>query len=61
MNSCFGIDAAGAAASEVDEFGTDEGFKNISFGGVLSYRFPSVGAWCLSAVSATPGNASAAP
>ena len=39
MSSYFGIDAAGSAASGLDQFNADEGFKDINFGGALSYRF----------------------
>jgi outer membrane protein len=39
MSSYFGIDAADAAASGLDEFNADEGFKDVNFGGALSYRF----------------------
>jgi MipA family protein len=39
MSSYFGIDAANAAASGLDQFDADEGFKDVSFGGGLSYRF----------------------
>jgi outer membrane protein len=39
MSSYFGIDAADAAASGLDQYDADEGFKDISFGGALSYRF----------------------
>jgi hypothetical protein len=47
----------GRGSKRVDEFDADDGFKNSSFGGVLSCRFPSVGAWCLSAVSRSLGGA----
>jgi outer membrane protein len=39
MNSYFGIDAADAAASGLDQFNADEGFKDVSFGGAVNYRF----------------------
>jgi MipA family protein len=39
MSSYFGIDAADAAASGLDQFNADEGFKDVNFGGALSYRF----------------------
>jgi outer membrane protein len=39
MSSYFGIDAADAAASGLDEFNADEGIKDVNFGGALSYRF----------------------
>ena len=39
MSSYFGIDAAGAAASGLAQFNADEGFKDVNFGGALSYRF----------------------
>jgi MipA family protein len=39
MKSYFGIDAANAAASGLDQFNADEGFKDVSFGGAISYRF----------------------
>jgi MipA family protein len=38
MSSYFGIDAADAARSGLDQFSADEGFKDVSFGGGLSYR-----------------------
>jgi MipA family protein len=39
MSAYFGIDAADAARSGLDQFSADEGFKDVSFGGGLSYRF----------------------
>jgi MipA family protein len=39
MNSYFSIDAANAAASGLDQFNADEGFKDVSFGGAVNYRF----------------------
>jgi outer membrane protein len=39
MSSYFGIDASDAARSGLDQFSADEGFKDVSFGGVLTYRF----------------------
>jgi outer membrane protein len=39
MSSYFGIDGANAAASGLDEFNADEGFKDVNFGGAVSYRF----------------------
>jgi outer membrane protein len=39
MSSYFGIDAADAARSGLDPFNADEGFKDISFGGALTYGF----------------------
>lgn len=39
MSSYFGIDAADAAASGLDQFNADEGIKDVNFGGALSYRF----------------------
>jgi outer membrane scaffolding protein for murein synthesis (MipA/OmpV family) len=38
MSSYFGIDAADAARSGLDEFSADEGFKDVSVGGGISYR-----------------------
>lgn len=38
MSSYFGIDAADAARSGLDQFAADEGFKDVSFGGALTYR-----------------------
>ena len=38
MSSYFGIDAADAARSGLDQYSADEGFKDISFGGGISYR-----------------------
>jgi outer membrane scaffolding protein for murein synthesis (MipA/OmpV family) len=38
MSSYFGIDGADAARSGLDQFGADEGFKDVSFGGALTYR-----------------------
>jgi outer membrane protein len=38
MSSYFGIDAADAARSGLDQFSADEGFKDVSFGGVLTYQ-----------------------
>jgi outer membrane scaffolding protein for murein synthesis (MipA/OmpV family) len=38
MSSYFGIDAADAARSGLDEFSADEGFKDVSFGGGVTYR-----------------------
>jgi outer membrane protein len=39
MKSYFGVDAANAAASGLDQFNADEGFKDVNFGGALNYRF----------------------
>ena len=39
MSSYFSIDAADAAASGLDQFSADEGFKDVSFGGAVNYRF----------------------
>ena len=39
MSSYFGIDAADAARSGLDPFNADEGFKDVSFGGALTYGF----------------------
>ena len=39
MSSYFSIDAGDAARSGLDQFSADEGFKDVSFGGSLSYRF----------------------
>jgi MipA family protein len=49
MSSYFGIDAADAAASGLDEFNADEGFKDVNFGGALSYRF--LERWSVSALA----------
>jgi MipA family protein len=38
MSSYFGIDAADAARSGLDQFSADEGFKDLSFGGALTYQ-----------------------
>jgi outer membrane protein len=38
MSSYFGIDAGDAARSGLDQFSADEGFKDISFGGSVTYR-----------------------
>jgi MipA family protein len=38
MSSYFGIDAADAARSGLDQFSADEGFKDVSFGGALTYQ-----------------------
>lgn len=39
MSSYFGIDSADAARSGLDRFNADEGFKDVSLGGALNYRF----------------------
>jgi outer membrane protein len=39
MSSYFSVDAADAAASGLDQFNADEGFKDVSFGGAVNYRF----------------------
>jgi MipA family protein len=39
MSSYFSVDAANAAASGLDQFSADEGFKDVSFGGAVNYRF----------------------
>ena len=39
MSSYFGIDAADAARSGLDQFNADEGFKDVSVGGALTYSF----------------------
>jgi hypothetical protein len=63
MSFHFGIDAADAAASGLDEFNADEGFKAVSFDGVLSYRLLSVarGAYRHYPFCSAPANSSAAP
>jgi len=38
MSSYFGIDAADAARSGLDQFSADEGFKDVSVAGALTYR-----------------------
>jgi outer membrane protein len=38
MSAYFGIDAADAASSGLDQFSADEGFKDLSFAGSLTYR-----------------------
>jgi outer membrane protein len=38
MSSYFGIDAADAARSGLDQFNADEGFKDVSVAGALTYR-----------------------
>ena len=38
MSSYFEIDAADAARSGLDQFGADEGFKDVGFGGSVTYR-----------------------
>jgi MipA family protein len=38
MSSYFGVDAADAARSGLDQFSADEGFKDVSFGGALTFR-----------------------
>lgn len=38
MSSYFGIDAGDAARSGLDQFSADEGFKDVSVGGALTYR-----------------------
>ena len=39
MSSYFGIDVGDAARSGLDEYNADAGFKDVSFGASLSYRF----------------------
>jgi outer membrane protein len=39
MSSYFGIDAANAARSGLDQFNANEGFKDVGLGGALGYRF----------------------
>ena len=39
MGSYFSVDAANAAASGLDQFNANEGFKDVSFGGAVNYRF----------------------
>ena len=43
MSSYFGIDAADAARSGLDQYSADEGFKDVSFGGA-AYRLFDGGA-----------------
>jgi MipA family protein len=38
MRSYFGVDAGDAARSGLDQFSADDGFKDVSFGGALTYR-----------------------
>jgi MipA family protein len=49
MSSYFGIDAADAARSGLDEFSADEGFKDVTFGGGVSYRL--FDRWSVSAIA----------
>jgi hypothetical protein len=39
MSSYFGITAADAVRSGLDQFDAEEDFKDVNFGGVLTYRF----------------------
>jgi outer membrane protein len=39
MSAYFGIDAADAARSGLDQHGADAGFENVAFGGSLTYNF----------------------
>lgn len=39
MSSYFGIDAGDAARSGLDRFSADDGFKDVSIAGSLTYRF----------------------
>jgi outer membrane protein len=39
MSSYFAITAADAVRSGLDQFDAEEGFKDVNFGGVLTYRF----------------------
>ena len=39
MSSYFGIDAGDAVRSGLDQFNADEGFKEVAFGGSLTWRF----------------------
>jgi MipA family protein len=39
MSSYFGIDAGDAARSGLDQFSADEGFKDLTFGASLTWRF----------------------
>ena len=39
MSSYFGIDASDAARSGLDQYNADEGFKDVSVGASLTYRF----------------------
>jgi outer membrane protein len=39
MSSYFGIDAGDAARSGLDQYSADAGFKDVSFGASLDYRF----------------------
>jgi MipA family protein len=39
MSSYFGIDASDAARSGLDQFNADEGFKDLTFGASLTWRF----------------------
>jgi outer membrane protein len=39
MSSYFGITAADAVRSGLDQFDAEEGLKDVNFGGVLTYRF----------------------
>jgi outer membrane scaffolding protein for murein synthesis (MipA/OmpV family) len=39
MSSYFGIDASNAARSGLDQYNADAGFKEVNFGGTLTYRF----------------------
>jgi MipA family protein len=49
MSSYFGIDAANAARSGLDEHNADAGVKDVNFGGVLTYRF--LERWSVNAIA----------
>jgi MipA family protein len=51
MSSYFGIDAADAARSGLEQFSADEGFKDVSVGAALTYRLFE--RWSISALAAT--------
>jgi outer membrane protein len=49
MSAYFGIDSADAARSGLDQYNADAGFKDVAFGGALTYRISD--SWSLSGLA----------
>ncbi|HSA82816.1 MAG TPA: MipA/OmpV family protein, partial [Geminicoccaceae bacterium] len=61
MSSYFGIDAADAARSGLDQFNADEGFKDVSVGGALTYRYDRLSVSLLANYARLIGDAADSP
>jgi outer membrane protein len=61
MSSYFGIDAADAARSGLDQFNADEDFKDVSVGGALTYQYERLSVSLLANYARLIGDAADSP